>query len=566
MKSRTCREDIQAANKMSAKSNNNHVTRRRKTQDSRRDGRGRNDMTKHKRLFGKLSSLVLAAAMAIAMVFTATPAFAASTTSHTITINKADGDTVDHNYEAYQVFAGDYASGVLSNVTWGEGVDSTGLLTALKADATVGTKFTGCTTAADVAKAMEGINNDSDEAKAIAEVISAHLSTTKAATGASPLTVTGDGYYFVKDADTADTGNTAKTRYILQVVGDVTVKAKSSVPTVEKKVKEKNDTTGQETGWQDAADYDIGDEIPYQITGTLPSTFADYKTYKTYTFTDTLSNGLDITADQLKAITVKVGETDVTSHFDIAYSNHVLTVSLKENEDLKTWTTPALTADSKIVVNYSATLTKDAVIGSAGNPNEVNLTYSNNPNAGGDGDHGKTPDDKVTVFTYEIEAQKVGEDGTTPLEGAGFTLYKKGSDENYTAVGTEIKGVTTFEFKGTDAGEYKLVETTVPAGYNKAEDLIFKVEATYDTTADDPQLKSLTVTPAEAKFTVTTTTKDDGTHITTDGKATTTIKNQKGSTLPSTGGIGTTIFYVLGAILVIGAGIVLFVRRRVSRR
>lgn len=206
-------------------------------------------MTKHKRLFGKLSSLVLAAAMAIAMAFTATPAFAASNTTHTITITNVEGDTASHSYSAYQVFAGDYdeTSNALSNVTWGAGVDSTGLLNALKADTTVGSKFTECKTAADVAKAMEGITNDSTDAKAIAEVISAHLSETATATGNSPLTVTGDGYYFVKDTDTTDTGNTAKTRYILQVVKDVEVTAKSSVPTVEKKVKEKNDTTGETT-------------------------------------------------------------------------------------------------------------------------------------------------------------------------------------------------------------------------------------------------------------------------------------------------------------------------------
>jgi len=531
-------------------------------------------MNKHRSFTGKFAKLALALVMALTLVITAVPALAdttdessSTTPTHTITISNIEGDTASHTYAAYQVFAGKYDStnNNLSNVTWGSGVDGAGLLTALKEDKTVGTKFTNCTTAAEVAKAMEGITNDSTDAKAIAEVISAHLSETAAATGKSPLTVTGDGYYFVKDTDTTDTGNTAKTRYILQVVKDVEVTAKSSVPTVEKKVKEKNDTTGQQTGWQDAADYDIGDEIPYQITGTLPSTFADYKTYKTYTFTDTLSNGLDITEDQLKAITVKVGETNVTSHFDIAYSDHKLTVSLKENEDLKTWTDPALTADSKIVVNYSATLTTDAVIGSEGNPNTVNLTYSNNPNAGGEGDHGKTPDDKVIVFTYEIEAKKVGEDGTTPLEGAGFTLYKKGADGNYKAVGSEIKDVNTFEFKGTDAGEYKLVETTVPAGYNKAEDITFTVTATYDTTSADPKLTSLTVTPEDAHFTVTTTTSTDGKSITTNGIATTTVTNKKGSTLPSTGGIGTTIFYILGAVLVIGAGIVLVVRRKTAR-
>lgn len=548
-------------------------------------------MKKH---VGKLVSLVLSIVMVLTMAagMTAMADGETTTPTHTITINNIEGDTASHTYSAYQVFAGKYdaTENNLSNISWGSGVDSGGLLTALQTDTTLGSVFANCTDAASVAKAMKDFTED--QTKAFAEVVSAHLSSTTAATGTSPLTVKGDGYYFVKDTDTTDAdANTAKTRYILQVVKDVTVTAKSSVPTVEKKVKEKNDTTGDETGWQDAADYDIGDEIPYQITGTLPSTFADYKTYKTYTFTDSLSAGLTITDDEKKAITVKVGETDVTSHFNINVAGQVLTVSLKDGEDLKTWTDPVLSSTSTIVVNYSATLNEQANIGSKGNPNTVNLTFSNNPNAGGDGDKGKTPDDKVIVFTYEIKALKVKatDDAAidqaaydalsdtekadylkvgdkyqkvTSLNGAGFTLYKKGSDGKYNAVGTEITGVTTFEFKGTDAGEYKLVETTVPSGYSKAADIEIKVEATYDTNSVDPKLTSLTVTPATAGFTVTTTTNEGSSAITTDGVISGKILNEKGSSLPSTGGIGTTIFYVVGIVLVLGAAIVLVSRRK----
>lgn len=555
--------------------------------------------------FKKWLGIVLCAAMVLTMGVI--PSFAAdgSTNSHTITINNINGDTASHTYAAYQVFAGDYdaTSNNLSNIKWGSGVDGAGLLTALKQDTTIGSKFTNATTAAQVAEAMKDFTED--QTKAFAEVVSAHLSSTAAATGGSPLTVTGDGYYFVKDTDT-ESGNTAKTRYILQVVKNVEITAKSSVTTVEKKVKEKNDTNGNTTGWQDAADYDIGDEIPYQITGSLPSTFADYKTYKTYTFTDTLSSGLKITDTEKAAITVKVGETDVTSHFDINKTENTngtttLTVSLKNGEDLKAWTSPKLTADSEIVVDYSATLDSDAVIGSAGNPNTVNLTYSNNPNAGGDGDKGTTPDDKVTVFTYEINALKLkatddtaidqdaydklgtGEKDkyvkvgdkyqkTTALEGAGFTLYKKVPTDTKDAVGgyivvkeitpTDSNKPTEFVFKGTDAGEYKLVETTVPAGYNKAEDITFTVNAEYNTNSADPKLTKFEVTPATAGFTVTTTTTEGSSAIDTNGVITGKILNQKGSTLPSTGGMGTTMLYIGGAALIVLAGVLLFFRKR----
>ena len=531
----------------------------------------------------KLTTLLLALMVVLMFGFTSLPAMAAD--GHTVTIQKATNDkATTHSYEAYKIFSGKLetvgSQKVLSDISWGNGIDTTKLgdlataLNALKStESPEFTDLTATSTAKEFADAIGKLQaaDDSAKAQSIAAAIGNAISSTTSGTG-SNTGVSGldDGYYFIKDKkDSLTDKEGAYTRYILRVLGeDLTVAEKANVPTVEKKVKEKNDTTGSETGWQDAADYDIGDAIPYEITGTLPSTFADYKTYKTYTFTDTLSEGLTITDAEKAAIKVTVGTTDVTSHFDIAVNGQVLTVSLKSGEDLKTWTDPALTADSKIVVTYSATLNDKAKIGSEGNPNTVNLTYSNNPN---DGDHGKTPDDKVTVFTYEIQAKKVGEDGKTPLEGAGFTLYKKGpaaegsTEPTWTKVGNEITGVTTFEFKGADAGEYKLVETTVPAGYNKAEDITFTVTAAYDTRSADPKLTSLTVTPADAHFTVTTTTSEDGKSITTDGVATTTIQNQKGSLLPSTGGMGTTLFYIVGGLIVVIAAGVLISRRRKSR-
>ena len=186
-----------------------------------------------------------------------------------------------------------------------------------------------------------------------------------------------------------------------------------------------------------------------------------------------------------------------------------------------------------------------------------------------------TSDAAIDATTYaaltdeqKADYVKVGDkyQKTQALEGAGFTLYKKVNGE-YTVVGEEVKNVTTFEFKGTDAGEYKLVETTVPAGYNKAADIEIKVSATYDTTADEPKLKTLEVTPDTAGFTVTTTAASatDTTHITTDGIIVGKVLNQKGSFLPSTGGIGTTIFYVTGAVLALGAGILLITKRRMRR-
>lgn len=527
-------------------------------------------------------------------------------TTYTITISKDSTDTADHTYGAYQIFKGDLAEKdgkkVLSNIKWGDNVNGATAVTELKRIKTISTfaDLANDADAATVAKAIADANleNDSAGAQAIADAFAKAL---KGNPSTSTLISEGDdagkykitglsaGYYLVKDT-TAVTGMGAQTRYILEVVDDVTPNEKANVPSVEKKVKEKNDTTVAETGWQDAADYDIGDEIPYQLTGTLPGKFAEFDTYKVYTFIDTLSNGL--TPPKAEDVTVKVGDKDVTSHFDVAVDGQVLKISLKSGEDLRTWTDPALTSASTFVVDYKATLNENAKIGSEGNLNTVKLEFTNNPNGEQDGEKGTTPEDKVIVFTYEIKALKVEPTSdaaiteaqykeltdaekadyvkvgdkyqkTQALSGAGFTLFKKvGSD--YVKVGKEITGKTTFEFKGTDAGEYKLVETTVPSGYNKAADIIITVAATYDTEADDPKLKTLTVTPATAGFTVTTTAESDGVHITTDGVISGKILNEKGSVLPSTGGIGTTIFYVLGGLLVAGAGIVLVARKKAA--
>ena len=563
----------------------------------------------------KMMALVIAVVMVLAMGVTV---FAddATTTTYTITINKDTTDKAAHTYGAYQIFTGKLETvdgkDVLSDIQWGTGV--TGATVITKLNEIEGFSIPTTATASDVAKAIsdKSYTEDAAGAQAVADAINAALTSATAGTvsiaaDAKKGTITGlaAGYYLVKD--TADvSGEGSATRYILEVVKNVTVDEKANVPSVIKKVKEKDDNTGNVTGWQDAADYDIGDSIPYKLEGTLPGKFAEYDTYKVYTMTDTLSNGLTAPAasDIKVTLNTETGTDLVAANiFEASVSGQVITVKLKSGVDLRTadYNGDAdggqFTATDKIIVTYNATLNENAKIGSEGNPNTVKLDFTNNPNGEQDGKYGTTPEDKVIVFTYEIKALKVEPTSdaaidetaykaltdaqkaeyvkvgdkyqkTQALAGAGFTLYKK-VNGTYTAVGNEVTGVTTFEFKGTDAGEYKLVETTVPSGYNKADDVEIKVEATYDTDSADPKLTSLTVTPETAGFVVeSTTTPGEG-----EGAASTTtysgnivgkILNQKGSVLPSTGGIGTTIFYIVGAILVIGAGVILVTRRRMN--
>lgn len=465
--------------------------------------------------------------VAIAMIFTLT-AFAggavnAADTTYKLTLT---GTTTGHTYEAYQIFAGDLSTNndgtkVLSNVEWGNGVT-----------------YTGNESAADVAKAL------GDGTMTIAQLIDKLTLTTvaKTVTSAKDSTVIDGltaGYYLVKDKDgTQANTSDAYTKFIVQVVGDIDVKVKSDVPTVTKKVQDKNDSTGETSGWQDSADYDIGDDVPYQITGSMPDNIGDYTTYK-YIFTDTMSKGLTFKTGSAK---IMIGTTDVTGKF---------TENVTTNDDgsTVTWTcddlkTAGVELDSttKVIVTYKATLNEKAVIGSAGNPNTVNLTYSNNPNKGGEGETGKTPDDKNIVFTYKAVVNKVDQEQKT-LAGAAFKLEKKNNQGVYNLVKSFTAGNdTTFEFKGLDDGDYKLTETTTPAGYNTITPIEFTISADHDTTADEPALTrlSVTVTKGEATF---TPDKDAG-------SLTTNVVNKKGSTLPETGGMGTTLLYAVGGVLV----------------
>ena len=514
--------------------------------------------------------LVLALVVAIMMIMSSAALAAdGSTKAHTITINNAD-QIGAHTYEAYQVFKGDYdaTANNLSNIAWGTGVDGDAILAAVKADvATFGAEAANVKNAEDVAKLLGGAGTDTPKAKAFADIVGAHLGAAAGtSTGSNPYTivVTGDGYYFIKDKDGTvpadeDDKNPQKgdaaTRFILEVVKDTAVNAKSNTVESKKKVDD-NDTDGTLI---DSADYDIGDTIPYTLTFTLPSNYADYEQYYVK-FTDKMDAGLTYNGDA----TIQYGTGDFTA-FNFGATSGTAGASLAaEIENLKV-TAPSMTAGQTITIKYTAFLNNNAKIGSTGNPNTYKVEFNNNPNNSGKGKPtGETPEDTNIVFTYKTVFNKVDENDA-PLTGADFTLYKK--------VGSEWKDVTTlntsaspsktgstagssFSFKGLDAGDYKLEETTTPDGYNSIAPIEFTITATHDILADAPTLKTLTGT-AGAELTFTRNTADED-------ALTSSVLNKSGVVLPSTGGIGTTIFYVAGSIMVLAAAILLITKRRMG--
>ena len=489
-------------------------------------------------------ALVLAMILTLAMSVTVFAEGDNAKKPFTITVNDAKAG---HTYEAYQILKGDLSESgdTLSNVDWGTGISDAGKK-ALGNDAKV------------YVEKLAGMQSKSSDLKAEAQTIGANLSTTVAGS----VTVSKDkeeakitglepGYYLVKDQTGSLSDDNAYTEYILNIVADTTITPKTDVPQVEKKVKDTNDTTGDTTEWQDSADYDIGDVVPFQLTATLPNNVESYKTYFLQ-FNDTLSKGLDYNEG---TAVIKLGDKDVTKFFTTNYDKAAKTLTfscdniLAEGFEAKN--------GNKIVVEYKATLNSDAVIGSDGNPNKVNLEFSNNPNNGGEGDRGKTPDDTVIVFTYKVVINKVDENNAA-LEGAEFTLYKKikGSDDD-----KEIKAVISgdrkdvFTFSGLDDGDYVLKETKTPDGYNTANDIEFTIKADHSVESDAPELSSLNGDKVTGNITLTVDKKE--------GSLSTPVQNLKGSVLPSTGGAGRVAIYVIGAILVIGGGIVLVTKRRV---
>lgn len=498
----------------------------------------------------KLASLLLVLVMVFAL---ATTAFAVEPT-YSITINNS---TAGHTYEAYQIFTGDLHEGVLSNIKWGSSVSNAASLSDAAAVAEkLDTNYTG-TDKMTVADLLEMIT----------------LGTPAADSGESsnPYVISGlaAGYYLVKDRDGSLTGdNDSYTEYIIQVVGNVTATPKSDVPEVQKKVKDINDSTDTtKTDWQDSADYDIGDSIPFQLKATLADNVSAYTTYKVV-FHDTLSKGLTYNKDAK----VYIGGVETTGFTVTATVNDDGTTTLTVScDDVKAL---GATNSSVITVEYTATLNENAVLGSEGNPNEVYLEYSNNPNKSevGDNETGNTPEDVVIVFTYKVVVNKVDGEGN-PLSGAEFTLEKYNKETGKWETITVVKNEegTIFTFSGLDDGSYRLTETKTPVGYNTIDPIYFVIKATHDETADAPTLKTLNAYLTDANGNKQTEMKDGesvnidlGTVDLTAGSITTTVVNKSGSELPSTGGIGTTIFYVLGGVLVLAAVVLLVTKKRMS--
>ena len=306
---------------------------------------------------------------------------------------------------------------------------------------------------------------------------------------------------------------------------------KASIPDMKKKIKDANDSEGTTSDWQDSADYDIGDDVPYRLTATLADNVTDYVKYH-ITFHDEMEDGLDFNPGSVKVTVAGTETTDYeitsdTKKFDLTLTWQGIN-GAKITEELNS---------KQVVVEFTAKLNDNAKLGSEGNVNKAKLEYSCNPKVNDDGtpveETEETPWDAVIAFTYKTEISKVDKDGH-PLTGAGFTLEKVKS-------GTKVKvqdyvvseNENTFTFTGLDDGEYILTETKIPVGCKGVKPIRFKVEAVHSAEWNSETgegrtsvLTSLTGTLQDGKIAIVDEKLDDDTAT---GNLTGRVKNEEAS-------------------------------------
>lgn len=527
-----------------------------------------------KKTIKKLLAALLAVAMVCAM---AIPAFAYNPGETEENLNGT------HGYSAFQIFKGVISKDnpTLSGVDWGQNITEPDIFLAnLKNDPTIGEKFETATTAQEVLAVISQWSNSDDNSIAFARVVCSYLYPNADAKPEPVITdhtgginIPKSGYYLIVDTTYFNPGdyyhayNSFFLLNVPQAPYVVPINRKVVKPTVEKEVYDNQDGAN-EAGFGSSADHAINEEFQFKLTATLPaSPDRAYDYYDEYmvTFCDTLSAG--ITFDRWDTVVINNGGADIPIPAENYYSdasNQDLTLSI---EDVKTCT-PGLNLNNgaTITVTYTAHLNEKAYVNTAGgasnteNKNSVYLIYSNNPRSSAFFD--RTPESAVCVYTYQLNNTKYHDEANSgnELEGAGFSLYsdeactqevklyKEGAfyypiknAKGKTAVEMKSAADGTFNVKGLDAGTYYLKETTPPAGYSACDKTRIVISATHD---------------------------EHNVNLSGESNLNNKIINKKagGITLPSTGGIGTTIFYVVGGGLMVAAIVLLVTKKRMENK
>ena len=378
------------------------------------------------------------------------------------------------------------------------------------------------------------------------------------------------GYWLFVDTNDRTGTYEANSLAIVDTMGEgvLEINPKTALPTIEKKVKDIEDSEDgdiSDNEWVDSADHDYGDKVQFKLTATVPSNIASYKTYK-MVFHDKMAAGLTVDP---ASVQVYMYETKHKADVDTDHNDYKMNVTDSFNKvfaGLTDGCTFEVSCDNiyaidedeiktgvTFVVYYEATLNTDAVIGATGNENEVYLEFSNDAyNA----TTGKTEVDKVKVFTYQLVINKI-DSSNNPLPGVKFKLYKKNVNSTaadlYDLVGEELGGDDTVQFiwEGLDDGDYCLEESFTPAGYNGMGKVYFSISAEHDKNAVDPQLTALDGGLLGEGVVATGTIEEE-------------VVNHTGAILPETGAQGTLWLITGGAVLVVLAAVFMITRKKMS--
>lgn len=497
----------------------------------------------------KLFAIILALAIIFAMSATA---FAANEEPILLTINGIK----DHTYNVYQIYIGKVAEEgddlVLSNVKYGlnhypedgqpgddvPNVDLNDFLQSTDSANFFRTQLRGT----PYAVINEGPINE--------ESITLNVEA---------------GYYLIMDMtnenDLPD-GQT-KSPIILKVAETTVITSKHASITSQKKVMDKNDTTGEVSLWQDSADYDIGDKVPFQLSVTLPDTLNSYATYP-LTFHDSHDAGFDA-PENVKVYIQRNGQKlfDIESGYTLhntcvkrdtcEFGGCKFCVTVDDVRALYTAEGATFVNNDALVVEYTAVLNENAVSGRIGNENHMYVCHPD----------GHTPIDNVTVLTYQLIVHKVDGADQSPLDGAGFTLQKKVNGA-WVDVGDEVFGSANFVWNGLDDGEYKLKETTVPSTYNDIADIVFVIDASHKVNwlADgNYAFEWITAKNTAGTANIFLDKNEQGM---VDGILEGTVENHKGAILPETGAEGTFFLITAGTLLVVVAAVFMITRKKMS--
>ena len=519
-----------------------------------------------------------------------TMAFAAEADGSVTINNVADNAT---EFKGYQIFTADVDNdGNVSNITWASTEVQNAVEPVVKADES----YTGKTAqdAADwIAKKVgdEGssVAFDSTAYKIAAAVNGLNADKTTNNRVASGLA---HGYWlFVTKADTIGFGE-AGTFPIFTVVGSkpVDITEKTGIPTVEKKIV--SDADSKE---HDAADSQIGQDVTYNLYGTVAENFDKYDTYF-YQFSDKISKGLMLqkgakvylykNRTDAKGDLARAKGADITAYF----KEETPAEAAEDGSKTTTWTCDNLkkvsdvTKDSYIVVSYKAQINKDAVVaGTEGNENTVTLNYSNNPMTG---ERGETQPDTVKDYTYGLKINKVDLGTEAALDGAEFTIQATGADGGASkslyvqkdgSLGSDPWNFVTanggvIKVTGLDAGTYTVTEVSAPSGYAKVDPFTFEIKPSMN--ADDPgagltKLTGVLTTDQNDKVIAGLTDGDSGDNKLTlkpdsektDGIFNITVGDTKQVGLPLTGLNGVTFTWIAGGV-VLCIGVAHLIRSR----